>query len=59
MRYRMGKYADELSFTPFSPQKPAVDTAIRLLKPVAVEYHQVRIGKLSPDKQPLELRLCR
>lgn len=37
----MGEFADELSFTPYSPQQPMVDEAVRLFKPVSIVYHQV------------------
>lgn len=44
MRYRMGKYADELSFTPHSPQQSAVDHAVQVLNPISVQFHQVRLA---------------
>ena len=46
MRYRMGKYADELSFTPYSPQQPAVDQAVQVLDPIAIQFHQVGVCEL-------------
>lgn len=45
----MGKYADELSFTPHSPHQSVVDHAVQVLNPVSVQFHQVRFACAPQD----------